>query len=68
MSWKDKITNFSGEGASAKDALEALAFSLDDEWVDKAGTVMIRVRPTKLRPLGRDTSDLVDGYIAEVVK
>lgn len=56
----------SGEGASAREALEALAFALQDWEVDEAGTLTIRVSAAKVASFGDKAA--YDGYLAEVVR
>ncbi len=63
---KNKSVTVSGEGATAREALEALAFSLRDDEVDEKGTLVIHVRAGEVPPFGN--APAYEGYIAEVVR
>lgn len=58
----------SGEGESARDALEAFAFGLKDHEVDEAAgkCIVVHLKRAKVKPL-RDAPEY-DGFSAEVVK
>ena len=53
-----------GEGPTAREALEGLAFGLDDEQIE--GVLMIRVKRDRIKEFGNQPA--YDGFIAEVVR